>query len=188
MAEVRVNVCAGITIREHGDVPGQGSSHGQLGCPGLCITSPTPHWMRLLESLPRFSPGGSIQESCLAQETVELMLVARIWMSRPGGHKCGRVEPHMHEPTHLPWGDIGAEVMPHSHPNPSPPPAVRNAAHGAMSSGGLALPFTSCSIQESRPCTSPGQHDRAGPEGDAGESTPRANAWENWPCHPSTVK
>lgn len=48
---------AGITSREHEDVPGQGSSHPQLGCPG-----PSPHWMmcsgELASSLTRWQHSG----------------------------------------------------------------------------------------------------------------------------------
>jgi hypothetical protein len=45
------------------------------------------------------------------------------------------------------------------------------------------------SMAESRPCTSPGQHIRAGP-GIAckGEPAPRVRALENWLCHSSAVK
>jgi hypothetical protein len=48
--------------------------------------------------------------------------------------------------THLSWGSMGTEVLPHS----LPAPAVEKAAHRIMSTGELCLPQTSCSTLESR--------------------------------------
>lgn len=57
----------------------------------------------------------------------------------------------------------------------------RRNAHPPKS--GRAVPtLHSCSTQESGPCTLPGQHNRAGPNGaGVGEPTLRARKQENWP-------
>ena len=54
---------------------------------------------------------------------------------------------------------------------PLPPPAVSKAVYWVMGLGELALLLTSCTTQESRPCTLPGQHSRADP-GDRGTGEP----------------
>lgn len=37
-----------ITIREYGDVPVRAAARDDMDVQGLCITAPTPHWMRQL--------------------------------------------------------------------------------------------------------------------------------------------
>jgi hypothetical protein len=42
----------------------------------------------------------------------------------------------------------------------------------------LAPPLTGCSTQDCRPCTSPGQHSRAGPGGEGAAGEPDPKVWE----------
>jgi hypothetical protein len=61
-------------------------------------------------------------------------------------------------------------VLPLAHP--LQPDTVGRVGPGMMRMEELAWMFTGCGTQESRLCTLPGQHSRAGPE-DKGEPTPR---------------
>lgn len=72
-------------------------------------------------------------------------------------HECGRGDPT----TYLLGGGLGIGVIP-SAANLSTPEAVRRTGLGIMKADDLALPFPSCSTQETGPCTSPGQYTRAG--------------------------
>ena len=57
--------------------------------------------------------------------------------------------------------------------HPLLPVAGEGPGPGVTRTGELTLPLTSCSTQESRPCTSPGEHSRAGSgDGDTGELAP----------------
>lgn len=94
-----------------------------------------------------------------------MVLVVEVWVNQSPGCECGRADPT----TYQLWGGISVEVIPHS-PSLSSPPAAREAVYRIMSLGGLALPPTSCSTQESQPCASARQH---GGAGGSGRPTPK---------------
>lgn len=113
---------------------------------------PTSHWWE--HSVGRVGPAPH------RGSTVELALVGAVWECWP----C--------HPSAMGWhGHRG--WCPSSHT--LPPLVVGKAPHGVMGSGELTLSITSYSTQESRRCTSSGQHSRAGPGGEStSEPAPRA--------------
>lgn len=109
--------------------------------------------------------------------TVELSLMA-LWVTQPGGHEHGRVDPisHLHE---VVWDSYFS----------LPCPLGWKTPHRVKSSGELFLTLTSCSSQESRPCTVLRQHIRADPGGGGThESALRTRVLESWPCHSSALR
>lgn len=75
------------------------------------------------------------------------------------------------------------------HPSTHIPLAARKDAQRVMSLGEMFLQLTSCSTQESRPCTLPGQHSKASPGGGevcvewrgiTAKAAPRAIVQESW--------
>lgn len=71
-------------------------------------------------------------------------------------YECGRYGPALP----LSWGRMGKGGM------SSTPEAGERAGPVVVRVGELLLSLTSCSLQEGRTCTLPGQHNRANPEGE----------------------
>lgn len=91
--------------------------------------------------------------------TVEMTMVAELWVCKPQGHECDRPDPA----THLPWGGTGTHMMLfYAH---GPFPAAEKALHRLTSSGELVLSHAIHRSWGSEPCTSPGQHSKADPVG-----------------------
>lgn len=103
-----------------------------------------------LPARPHPSPAAALRKAGLASHqgsTVELTLIMGCRRANPEGMSMGELA-------------MGKHVQKRDvllNPHPLPPTTVWRASPGVMRAGALALPFTCCSIWESRPCTLPGQ-------------------------------
>lgn len=114
---------AHVTTGEHGDILGQLVNGDHVGVQRLCKTVPHPQWMQLSGELATCLTGRALERVPHPGSTVDLALVAGVWVGQPQGHECGRPDPA----THLSWGSMGTEVV----PRPFPAPAVEKLSTGS---------------------------------------------------------
>lgn len=109
--------------------------------------------------------------------------MAEVWGSQPCSCEHGRAVPI----TCLSCDIMDLEEMPFPLLYLSIPEAGRRAGSEVLGAGELALARISCSIGESGPYSTLGEHSRADLEGiGVGDLTPRTGKQENW-LHPLLI-